>query len=155
MQIKRPCPANLSKMQASDGGYFCSSCEQTVVDFRDKSIEEIKDVLRNGGCGIFLPQQLQKQQNYQGFNRFLFIGLTFVSLLGFSVRPLQAQTNPDKNTKEGWTVYPPKSSSEVSRSDMRKTRRENKKTQRTSRRAYRRLFRRGPFRRHVMGCPDF
>ncbi len=106
MEIKNPCPASLANMPKSENGYYCSSCDKCVIDFRDKSIDEIKSTLKPSDCGIFLPHQLTDQKRYTGIRRYAFGLLVFLSTLGFNVKPLQAQTEPHVEPLEPDTIEP-------------------------------------------------
>jgi hypothetical protein len=60
--ISKPCTADLSKMSATERGVFCTLCQKEVVDFRDKSNQEIDQYTQslNGAkaCGIFNEKQV-------------------------------------------------------------------------------------------------
>ena len=160
MEIKNPCPASLANMPKSDNGFYCSSCNKCVVDFRDKSVEEIKATLKPNDCGIFLPHQLQDQKRYNGFHRFAFGALVFLSVLGLNVKPLKAQTEVPVEPVEPDTIEPhdttlmilgkvaPPMPDEIDIRDYKKAKRKHKR--KNTLRAL------NPFRRrHTMGCPDF
>lgn len=91
MQINRPCPVYLSDRNKTENGYFCSSCNKCVVDFRGKSREEINAVKTEGMCGIFTADQLSSRPVMRFPKRILFSILTAASFLGFNVQPLRAQ----------------------------------------------------------------
>ncbi len=60
--IKVPCPANWDKMKIGVNSRFCGSCEKNVVDFTQKTREEILEylILHYGTktCGRFYRHQL-------------------------------------------------------------------------------------------------
>lgn len=90
----------LSRMKKADDGFYCSSCSKVVRDFRSMSNEEIKESFIPGSCGIFAPGQLKHQKKYKPLYRIAFSLLTFFSFVGFSVRPLQAQTSQTDETNK-------------------------------------------------------
>ncbi len=78
--------------QQKDGTFFCKGCQKHLIDCREKTREEIKSIEEVNFCGIFREEQLDAPARYTCFNRLLFLGLTGLSILGFSVQPLKAQT---------------------------------------------------------------
>lgn len=62
LSIPKPCNENWNAMISAEKGRFCSSCEKTVVDFTQKSSEEIQYYLTNNKkqrvCGHFYRKQL-------------------------------------------------------------------------------------------------
>ncbi len=62
ISIPKPCHEDWSAMTQKEKGRFCSSCSKTVIDFTQKSKEEIQDYLNeNFGkrvCGHFYRKQL-------------------------------------------------------------------------------------------------
>jgi hypothetical protein len=62
--IQEPCQENWGDMTPSQKGAFCKTCSIDVVDFSNKSAEEIRDTLKaNMGqsmCGRFEVKQLDK-----------------------------------------------------------------------------------------------
>lgn len=156
MQIKNPCPVAVQRMDKIGDHFFCNSCQKEVIDFRDKSIDEIKQIISYGGCGIFNRNQMTQQKSYGFINRTLFYGLTLISLMGFNVKPLKAQTTDTiKKASEGWTVNPPYKTIEFSSDEKRYKREKNSDAK--ERKLKKNVFRRrNPFRRRPdMGCPSF
>lgn len=47
LSIEKPCHEKWSRMSKRDEGRWCMSCSKTVVDFSDKSSEEIIDYLKS------------------------------------------------------------------------------------------------------------
>lgn len=45
IKIHNPCPENWDDMQDSPSGKFCEKCSKCVIDFTDKTDEQIKDIL--------------------------------------------------------------------------------------------------------------
>lgn len=64
VQINEPCHENWNSMLPDEKGKFCLSCNKTVVDFSNKSDEEIKYILieksKEKVCGRFKTQQLNR-----------------------------------------------------------------------------------------------
>lgn len=77
-----------------DGNNFsCKSCDQTLIDFRDKTTDEIIKVISvKKTCGIFNDNQVTVP-NFSVTNNFIFKILTVLAIFGFNVKPLNAQTN--------------------------------------------------------------
>jgi|GEM_PF-967876 len=96
LRVDKPCPVLLTRMTKDGQNYFCKSCSKTVVDFRDKTKDEIKRSINKDTCGIFTNDQLQGQQKTSILRQTLFYFLTVLSFFGFSVRPVSAQTTKTK-----------------------------------------------------------
>lgn len=91
LKVENPCPSLLMRMNKQGDDYFCKSCTKTVVDFREKSTDEIQRSLTKETCGVFHPEQLTGQPSF-GFTRQVrFYFLTVLAFIGFSVKPLSAQ----------------------------------------------------------------
>ncbi len=91
IHLPKPCPMSLSRMTKSGLDYQCKSCNKLVYDFRDKSFSEIKNFAGKGVCGIFDSQQVLETKKPMLSYRIKFAFLSFASLLGFAVSPIQAQ----------------------------------------------------------------
>ena len=92
--IENPCPMILARIK-KEGDFYCKSCSKEIIDFRDKSNEEIIANSKNGVCGIYNENQVTT--THYGFRkRFLFQLLTVLSFIGLNVKPLQAQETPKK-----------------------------------------------------------
>ncbi|WP_111682943.1 carboxypeptidase-like regulatory domain-containing protein [Winogradskyella tangerina] len=63
IEIPEPCHEDWSKMTLEEQGRHCTKCQTTVVDFTNKSDEEIVNILANGAhhCGRFKADQLNRQ----------------------------------------------------------------------------------------------
>ncbi len=63
--IPKPCHEDWNKMTPNEQGSFCGKCCKTVVDFTNKSPEEIKNTLlaekEKKVCGRFTTNQLAEQ----------------------------------------------------------------------------------------------
>jgi hypothetical protein len=57
IEIKKPCFVNLDSVIADEKGKWCSVCQTSVIDFTNKSPEEIAAYLQNNSaksnCGTF------------------------------------------------------------------------------------------------------
>ncbi len=96
--IANPCHANWNKMSATEKGRFCASCTKEVVDFRDKSKEDIIEYLENykgegQTCGQFSATQIDKVgKNYINSTLFKRIGISLMAFMGlFSFKEAKGQ----------------------------------------------------------------
>jgi hypothetical protein len=93
IKLDAPCPITLGRLENSSG-FHCSSCDREIIDFRNKSTEEIIAFLSvNHACGIFNQDQVITPC-FSFKNAFLFKVLTLLAILGFHVKPVAAQTTP-------------------------------------------------------------
>ena len=74
ISIKKPCHENWDSFTPNEQGAFCGKCVKTVVDFSNKSIEEIKDFFIGKQdekvCGRFEKTQLTSLSFDAFFNEF-------------------------------------------------------------------------------------
>jgi hypothetical protein len=75
LSINNPCHENWDAMTPNEKGAFCLSCQKTVVDFSQKSIEQIKDFFKEvpkteSVCGRFEEQQLTEMTFDNFFTEF-------------------------------------------------------------------------------------
>lgn len=67
IRIPEPCHEDWNKMQPDDKGKFCGSCSKSVVDFSNKTDDEIKDILIANKdkhvCGHFKKTQINRPLN--------------------------------------------------------------------------------------------
>lgn len=74
ISIKKPCHENWEAMTPNEQGAFCGKCVKTVVDFSNKSIDEIKAFFTGKQdekvCGRFEQQQLTSLSFDAFFNEF-------------------------------------------------------------------------------------
>lgn len=67
IQIPEPCHENWADFTPTQKGAFCGSCQIDVVDFSDKSPDQVKSILKeNSGqhmCGRFKKSQLEELNN--------------------------------------------------------------------------------------------
>lgn len=99
ISVANPCPFLIRRMQKDGDNFFCPGCSKQIIDFRNKTYEEIKCVSTKDTCGIFYPEQLTGQRKMRFDRQSLFHLLTFLSFLGFYVKPLNAQTSDTLSTK--------------------------------------------------------
>jgi hypothetical protein len=63
VSVPEPCPVKWDSMQARENGKYCGTCDKVVVDFANKTNEEIIDYLNSekgkNSCGSFLKGQLE------------------------------------------------------------------------------------------------
>ncbi len=94
IKVENPCPMTLGKLK-SDTGFYCNSCNKTLVDFRDTSTEEIiKQISTKSVCGIFNANQTILP-TFSFKHTLLFRALTILAFLGCHVKPLNAQTKKE------------------------------------------------------------
>jgi hypothetical protein len=147
LRIDHPCPFVPKKGNKDGDNYFCKSCNKTIIDFRSKAAEEIKFDLNKDTCGIFNVEQLPGQQQMKLSRQFMFYCLSILSILGFTVKPLNAQT--PKPAKDSVTVNIKTTDSDSTRIDKV----EVVKTE-TTRKKRKSVFRRKK-KYTVTGCPSF
>jgi hypothetical protein len=74
-------------MEQRNGGYYCSSCEKVLTDFRHKSETEIKQIITsNPGkvCGIFHNHQISSKTSHVALSIASYrVGLSLLGILGF------------------------------------------------------------------------
>ena len=92
IKINHPCPMTLGRIKANKD-LSCKSCNQKLIDFRNKSNDEIIEVITGKKiCGIFNNDQVGVPK-FSFRHDLLFKLLTALAILGFHVKPLQAQEN--------------------------------------------------------------
>lgn len=64
VHIESPCPLKLNQLDPVEGGFHCSQCNKVVLDFRDKSDDNILSVLKKAEeqrvCGLYNSNQVLK-----------------------------------------------------------------------------------------------
>lgn len=82
-----PCNQSHTRMAKHDGGYYCSSCEKVLTDFRQKTETEIKQIITsNPGkvCGIFHSHQISSKTSRVALSNASYrVGLSLLGILGF------------------------------------------------------------------------
>jgi len=97
IHIENPCPMSLNKMKTANG-FYCKSCSKTIIDFRNKPVNDIINVDSDITCGIFSEQQVSTP-TFSFKYKILFRVLTILSIIGFNVKPVYAQdTQPTKDS---------------------------------------------------------
>lgn len=131
ISIKEPCHENWNEMTPNQQGAFCSKCVQTVVDFSNKSIDEIKYFFNNSEtektCGRFKTTQLQLlnfDDFYSKFKGFQFskrlaiiICFTFSAWL-FGTNSMYGQTNQHTEIMKGDVAYIPEPKKDTTKKHM-------------------------------------
>ena len=109
LSIQNPCSENYDQFKKTFNGGYCTSCAKEVIDFTNKSSEEIKNYFTNNTnktCGRFKSEQLTTYTSApkKTFSYFRMIGLTAITLF-FSTN-LAAQDTPNDivNTIEQQTT---------------------------------------------------
>jgi len=71
VNIENPCSVEWSKMTPDKAGRFCNSCEKIVIDFSNKTLEEIKIYLSKYDgkkvCGRFQERHTTKSNKWFNF----------------------------------------------------------------------------------------
>jgi hypothetical protein len=77
ISIKQPCSENWQDMDSQTGGRFCRNCQKQVIDFTDKTDEDLRRIIEEQGsnlCGRFRKSQIaeplaipEKRVNISGF----------------------------------------------------------------------------------------
>jgi hypothetical protein len=147
LKINNPCPMTLARVTQGDGTFYCNACSNSIVDFTDKSIDEIKEIIAGKKvCGIFTNDQLN-QPKFSLRYKFHYALLTLIAVVGFNVKPINAQSElVAKDTSTNKICPKIQSKSEIKNERQRKI---NARRREINRRLHPRR------RRHVMGCPDF
>jgi len=91
--INKPCHEDWNKMTLNDKGAFCAVCTKDVMDFSNKTVQEIKDFfskpIKGKVCGRFKEEQLEEISFESFIERFtgfrlskkvlIIVALTFAS----------------------------------------------------------------------------
>jgi hypothetical protein len=92
-----PCNQSHTQMEKRDGGYYCSSCEKVLTDFRQKSNTEIKQIITSNPrkvCGIFHNHQISSKTSHVALsNASCRVGLSLLGILGF-LGPITSSCEP-------------------------------------------------------------
>jgi hypothetical protein len=148
IKVENPCPFLLYRMNKNGNDYFCKSCSKTVVDFRDKTEEEIKCLAYKDTCGVFTIDQLKGQQKQSISMQIIFYVLTVLSFLGFNVKPLTAQTIDTIKTKTETVTSEGSNKKDKKFETDEVTKTNNKNDKKT-------IFRRKKKKQVIIGCPSF
>lgn len=149
IKVESPCPFLLNRMGKEGKDYFCKSCSKTVVDFREKTEDEIKCFANTGSCGVFTINQLKGQQRLSVSRQTIFYALTVISFFGFNVKPITAQNVDTVQTQtEAHTL-------EESSQQVRNFEKEEVTKKEKNIRSKKSLFRRKKKEKVIIGCPSF
>lgn len=148
LRIDNPCPFVPTRMNKCGDSFYCKQCSKTIIDFRKMTIEDIKANLNKDTCGIFRMDQLQGQQRMSTSRQVVFYCLTLLSFLGFSVKPLAAQSTTVKID----TVAV--DSNSIAQNSVQTDKKDVKDKDGKSKKKRKSLFRRYIYRR-MAGCPNF
>jgi hypothetical protein len=72
LRIEKPCPFVPTSLNKCGANFYCKSCSKHIVDFRGKTMDEIKLEVNNNTCGIFTNDLLPGQQSIRGYQQILF-----------------------------------------------------------------------------------
>lgn len=86
VEIKKPCEVDLNLMAPDSKGRFCSVCQTSVVDFTNKSSEEIvmyfQQEYNQNACGTFNAWDVKTGNKLDNFISYLYSKkLKFVAVL--------------------------------------------------------------------------
>ena len=86
-----PCKENINNMDACGQDKHCKACDRKIIDFRNKTQEELKKIKESDEniCGIFSEKQVAK-----GYERYFQLAAATVLTVGLSTS-LYAQEEPD------------------------------------------------------------
>lgn len=117
ISIKEACHENWNDMSPNEQGAFCSKCVKTVIDFTDKSLDEIKSFFagraQESTCGRFEDKQLsalsfdaffEKFKRFEFTRRFAIILYFTFGMWLFGTSTATAQS--DSLVKSDTTVQP-------------------------------------------------
>jgi len=107
ISIKKPCHENWDSFTPNEQGAFCGKCVKTVIDFSNKSIDEIKDYFTGKQdekvCGRFEATQLTSlsfDAFFNEFKRFTFTKrFTVILYFTFGMWLFNASTGFAQNTE--------------------------------------------------------
>lgn len=96
VHIEEPCKADWGKMTRVEAGRHCKLCEKTVVDFTQKTNQEIVAYITqsdSGVCGRFYSEQVITPEipAARTWWKYPAWAATFLALIGFSQEKAQAQ----------------------------------------------------------------
>lgn len=93
LQINEPCPVSMNQLQKTGTNcYFCKGCSKEVIDFTEANESEILAYKGQKICGIYRNEQLEARPVFHWRKAILFRFLAAASFLGFTISPVQADT---------------------------------------------------------------
>ena len=119
ISIPKPCHQDWNQMTPEERGRFCSSCNKTVVDFSDKTENEILNFInshRNENiCGRFRNDQLAEPVRIElplpvYYSNLSFLNTFLLALLFCFGTSLFACSTPGNDTLGEMTIHIPKTS---------------------------------------------
>jgi TonB family protein len=92
IQFSLPCREDIHGMDSCRQEKHCKSCDRTIIDFRNKSGEELENVKKGNQtiCGIFSEKQVAR-----GYENYFQLAAATVLALGLSISDLHAQEETD------------------------------------------------------------
>lgn len=82
-----PCKMRLDEMTNNENGYHCSNCDKVLTDFREKTNDEIVQLIQSYPgkvCGVFHPNQFDYKTTRFSVPAFSSgIGISLLGILGF------------------------------------------------------------------------
>ncbi len=104
ISVPEPCHEDWNKMTPDEKGAFCGSCQKSVVDFSNKSPEEIGSILKASAgqkvCGRFKPSQLSRPNAEKAVNTLAgkraMVAFAYALFLVFGSTLFSCNTNNDK-----------------------------------------------------------
>lgn len=99
LSIPKPCNENWNDMTPKVQGRFCGSCSKTVVDFTNKTSEEVKDYMTkhkgDATCGRFRVDQLSEKEKRATVKSWYLkrFAIAAYVVFGFSLFSCGEQTN--------------------------------------------------------------
>ncbi len=106
IQLGYPCPENVASMPKTGCGNYCTTCTKNIVDFREKTNEEVKTFLsenKSVTCGIFAPEHVQNPVKNEVSSMFR-IAFAAVFVFGFNVNVLFGQDRCKIQVQDGVRV---------------------------------------------------
>jgi hypothetical protein len=98
IEVPNPCSEPWDKMQSTDGGKYCGSCEKHVTDFSRFTDQELISYFKNRNaesCGRFRKDQLQRELHQTIIQKGTLKPRNYwlAGVLGFTGLTLQGQTS--------------------------------------------------------------
>ncbi len=117
LQLQKVCPATENKfIDQGDSCFLCTGCNKLVMDFRNKSLDEIHSLSDQFECGIFDDHQLSHTPVLNWKKRWTYRFLVAASFLGFTIAPIEASAQLENPESASFTS----NTSEVNTSKPRK-----------------------------------
>lgn len=98
-KILKVCPATTNNfIDQGNSCFLCTGCNKLVMDFRNKTWEEIEDLRDQFTCGIFDKEQLSHTPYLERKKRWMYRLLVAASFLGFQISPIEADAQIPQQT---------------------------------------------------------